>query len=302
MIDDLDNYNEDVKAMTFAWKKQAFQSSFELNTPELISVGMEDSDHRKMLRAMHVHDDRLEILLIRQGNGVHTIDGKTYHTAKGDILIYNCGAIHDEYSSTKLGMNVYSCALTNLRIKGLKPNCLVPPGRRAVVQSNEHFQEFEHLYGMMHACTKKNDVLSTEIANYLLRALVVMVYKIVLDQTEDVVPNEQELGKHIKDYIDAHYKEDINLKSIADALKVNQYYMAHVFKAMSGYSPMQYVIRRRIGEAQSYLLGTNRGITEIAMMVGYNNANHFHNTFMKIVGMSPGKYRQYWMSDKPIDK
>jgi YesN/AraC family two-component response regulator len=109
---------------------------------------------------------------------------------------------------------------------------------------------------------------------------------------------EQELGHLIQSYIDKHYKENISLQDIADEMNMNHYYMAHVFKSTTGYSPMQYVIRRRIGEAQSYLLSTDKTVTEIAYIVGYNSASNFNNSFKKMVGMSPQRYREFWRNQR----
>ena len=57
---------------------------------------------------------------------------------------------------------------------------------------------------------------------------------------------------------------------------------------------MQYVTRRRIGEAQNLLINTQLSITEIAANVGYNNSNYFQNVFRKAVGLTPGNYRKKW--------
>ena len=57
---------------------------------------------------------------------------------------------------------------------------------------------------------------------------------------------------------------------------------------------MQYVTRRRIGEAQNLLINTQLSITEIAANVGYNNSNYFQNVLKKIVGYTPGSYRKRW--------
>mgnify|MGYP002224503495 CR=1 FL=1 len=54
-----------------------------------------------------------------------------------------------------------------------------------------------------------------------------------------------------------------------------------IFKEETGFSPMQYVTRRRIGEAQNLLINTQLSITEIAANVGYNNSNYFQNVFKK---------------------
>ena len=99
---------------------------------------------------------------------------------------------------------------------------------------------------------------------------------------------------NVKIYIDKNYNENISLKSIAEAVNANQYYLSHIFKEETGFSPMQYVTRRRIGEAQNLLINTQLSITEIAANVGYNNSNYFQNVFKKIVGYTPGSYRKRW--------
>ena len=88
--------------------------------------------------------------------------------------------------------------------------------------------------------------------------------------------------------------ENISLKSIAEAVNANQYYLSHIFKMEMGMSPIRYVTRRRIGEAQNLLINTNLNITEIALNVGYTNSNYFQNVFRKAVGLTPGNYRKKW--------
>ena len=55
---------------------------------------------------------------------------------------------------------------------------------------------------------------------------------------------------------------------------------------------MQYLTRRRIGEAQNLLVETDLPIARIAEEVGYDTQNYFNLQFSKHVGMPPGKVRQ----------
>ena len=55
---------------------------------------------------------------------------------------------------------------------------------------------------------------------------------------------------------------------------------------------MQYLTRRRIGEAQNLLLETDMPISHIAELVGYDTQNYFNLQFSKHVGMPPRKFRQ----------
>jgi two-component system response regulator YesN len=47
----------------------------------------------------------------------------------------------------------------------------------------------------------------------------------------------------------------------------------------------------RIEQSISMLLDGNKTITEIAMDVGFNSINHFIDTFKKITGTTPHKYK-----------
>ena len=64
------------------------------------------------------------------------------------------------------------------------------------------------------------------------------------------------------------------------------------FKEITGSSPLQYILKLRISNAQSLLENTDYTITEIANMVGYTNSLYFSRLFHKYIGMSPKEYRK----------
>ena len=113
----------------------------------------------------------------------------------------------------------------------------------------------------------------------------------LLAAAQDGSRGENVFAHRIKDYIDRHFAEDFSLQSMADALHVSPYYLAHVCKDVTGYSPLQYVLRRRIGEAQTLLITTE-------LPVGYDNPSHFNAQFSKAVGMSPRTFRKEYVFHK----
>ena len=58
---------------------------------------------------------------------------------------------------------------------------------------------------------------------------------------------------------------------------------------------MQYIIRRRMGEAQNLLISTDFSAAQIAAMVGYDSASHFSGIFRKVVGLPPAAYRKKYL-------
>lgn len=61
------------------------------------------------------------------------------------------------------------------------------------------------------------------------------------------------------------------------------------------YAPILYVIRRRIGLAQTLLTTTDASITHIAALAGYGDPNYFTRQFTEIVGISPSRYKAQYL-------
>ena len=55
---------------------------------------------------------------------------------------------------------------------------------------------------------------------------------------------------------------------------------------------MQYLLERRMANAQMLLETTSYNITEISALVGYDNPLYFSRVFKKQKGISPSEYRK----------
>lgn len=68
------------------------------------------------------------------------------------------------------------------------------------------------------------------------------------------------------------------------------------FKAATGMKPIEYVQHLRVGKARELLEFTKRSVDQIAWAVGYEDAAAFRRVFHRILGLSPGEYRQRFSS------
>ena len=66
-----------------------------------------------------------------------------------------------------------------------------------------------------------------------------------------------------------------------------------MFKQKTGYSFKQYILRRRIGEAQIRLVNTQDSVQAISEAVGFEDASYFSRIFSKYIGLTPSEYRKY---------
>lgn len=104
--------------------------------------------------------------------------------------------------------------------------------------------------------------------------------------------NQVEIVKKINGYltdnIDTHY----TLEELAKKYNISLTVMKNCFKGIYGASIYSYVRNLRIQKSAMILRETNLKITEIAGMVGYDNASKFSCAFKKIIGVTPLEYRK----------
>lgn len=285
------------KKLIQCFVKKEYEPPFGLTRPpRLFSVSRTDAEASAHPRVMHAHDDLVEIVLVRGGESRYFVGGMPYDARRGDLFIYNSRVVHDEPSGPDRPVASFSLALGGLSVPGLRENALIPDDASPVCPLTEaQTVRLERLYDVLYSeLTAGND----DGAHHLLMALLTLVQQFLAAAAQDGNRGENVLAQRIKDYIDRHFAEDFSLQCMADALHVSPYYLAHVCKDVTGYSPLQYVLRRRIGEAQTLLITTELPVTRIAAQVGYDNPSHFNAQFSKAVGMSPRTFRKEYVFHK----
>lgn len=86
-------------------------------------------------------------------------------------------------------------------------------------------------------------------------------------------------------------EENLSLDELAGRLHVSKYYLCHMFREKTGISIVRYRNARRISLAKELLMETDLPISDIAARTGFNTASYFIESFQKLEGLAPGKYR-----------
>lgn len=110
--------------------------------------------------------------------------------------------------------------------------------------------------------------------------------------SSNTAPSSSRQCAAIRHYIDTHYKEQLNLDTLAEVAHVNKFYLAHAFKEVYGLSPISYLISRRIEESRYLLRETDMSLSQIAQVLGFSSASYFSQSFRRAEGISPMEYRK----------
>jgi len=92
-------------------------------------------------------------------------------------------------------------------------------------------------------------------------------------------------------YIEEHYADDINVRSIAEALSISESHLSKVFKDTLHCTIGEYLTQYRIREACTLLKDPQNRIYEVAVRCGYNDQRYFSVIFKRTMGMTPNEFR-----------
>ncbi|MFD0675698.1 MULTISPECIES: helix-turn-helix domain-containing protein [unclassified Paenibacillus] len=88
------------------------------------------------------------------------------------------------------------------------------------------------------------------------------------------------------------YALDLTLEHCASELQLHPNYIGRVFFKETGVKFSDYLMEYRLKIAKKWLVESDLKISEIAERLRYNNSQNFIRYFRKLVGVTPGQYRE----------
>jgi AraC family transcriptional regulator len=96
--------------------------------------------------------------------------------------------------------------------------------------------------------------------------------------------------RRVTDYIREHLNESVSLEKMASATGLSIFHFARMFKAATGVTPKQFVLRCRLERARELLLTEDRTISEVALEVGFCDQSHLSTHFKRLYGTTPKQF------------
>lgn len=123
--------------------------------------------------------------------------------------------------------------------------------------------------------------------------------KMALDYTRKMilVKKQSVLSKPVvlcMDYIYSHINKRISVDELARHVNLSQGYLSRLFKKELNISISDYICEMKIGKAQNLLKYSDYSLVEISNYLAFSSQSHFIQTFRKLVGMTPKKYRDHY--------
>src|SRR5947207_6822041 len=103
-------------------------------------------------------------------------------------------------------------------------------------------------------------------------------------------PHEGRMSDVLR-YMAAHSSGPHTVAGLARMARLSPYYFLRSFRAVTGVTPHQWLLRARLRAAAEKLTASRAPVTDIALDVGFDDLSNFTRTFRAEFGASPRQYR-----------
>lgn len=96
----------------------------------------------------------------------------------------------------------------------------------------------------------------------------------------------------IHQYLMNNYREEIDLKCLADLVSMAEGSLCRFFRIKMGQTVFEYLNQIRVDFGCKLLMDPDLSIMEVCLDSGFNNLSHFNKQFRKFTGITPSEYRK----------
>ena len=252
----------------------------------------------------HTHDFS-ELIIITAGGGTHWINGVTYPVTAGDIFLIQGNTEHYFEERHQLGM--YNIMFDDSYLKDHLHSLRSLSGFNAFFLFEPTYRRSHKFKSRLHIPPETMHPLKTELQRMadevkedhtgsdlilLAKALEIFVF---ISREYSRIRNPMarslcRLGELIS-LLENRYREHWTIGRISRIAAMAPSTLLPVFKKVTGYSPIDYLLHVRLAKAAEMLLKSEKNISEIAQDCGFTDSNYFSRQFRKNYSLSPREYR-----------
>ena len=249
--------------------------------PELkyISLSRYENDWTSV---MHSHSTA-ELLYVYQGSGEIITQERTFPVSRNDFILIPPHLMHTEISDEANPLGYYAVGIGGMSIE---------PNDSLILELGAGKEAAKRLIASLYREMQKSDTAASLQAEGLLYELISLMirHKDASITSESMEGMARDMAE-VQGFIDYHYAEAIDLDTLSGFSSISRYHLVRKFRKETGYTPMEYLERRRIREACTLLTSTEMSISDIAFSIGFASSSYFAERFRRIMGISPTKYR-----------
>lgn len=239
-----------------------------------------------LIKSRTIYDH--ELVFVIGGAGVFTVEGREYPAVPGTLFYFYPGLVHQCETRGPDHVRFYAVHFSFHYGDGNK-DCRLPLEPMSALSN---IAEVKGLFAQLLQAWKAPDVSHIWRSNTLLEQLILEL--LTTQRNSSITDANHNRGKQAAAYIEDHFRENLTISRLCSCIGVKEATLYRIFRDVWGESPMDYVTRRRIAEAQELLYTENYSVEQVGQMVGIDDPYYFSRLFRKWTGVSPRNYRTFF--------
>jgi AraC-like DNA-binding protein len=103
---------------------------------------------------------------------------------------------------------------------------------------------------------------------------------------------EEDIVERSVGFMKEKIQTSVTLSELAEFSRLSVSHFSSIFKAKTGYSPIEYFNHLKIQHACQYLSFTDMSVKQVAITLGIHDPYYFTRMFTRLMGVSPTAYRK----------
>ena len=250
--------------------------------------------------SFHEHDFG-ELCLLLSGTATYVVEhGKCVMTPY-DFVIIPSHTLHKfEAHENKGPYRIYTlwCHSSFAKKLSSKKTDLTSEFAHSFVNRNLFFRDPELAVNVKNYFEKILELEKSEgfgsdlLVENTFREYLISLSRYLVEKRENIiVPTSNKTIAGLVKYVEEHLSEDLSLPKIANALGLDAFYLSHLFSKEIGVTIHRYIVDKRLSQSK-IMIEENLDTKTIIQKIGFKDESHFIQSFKKLYGITPKKYRQ----------
>ncbi|MBO4591511.1 MAG: helix-turn-helix domain-containing protein, partial [Eubacterium sp.] len=206
------------------------------------------------------------------GQGCIEYKGQKTFLSPNQTVIIDCTLPHSYYNAPECNWDFHWLHFYGSGIEGYLADII---DNWAPVEIPDMDEFFNNLYKNEHDSNPLGAVQSSTRIINLCSSYLMTLKTEQTSESGKISP----VVRNAASYLEEHLSEDISLDTMCENMKVSKYYLSHIFKEQIGCSPYEYLITIRLSTAKALLRSTDKSVSEIAELCGFNKCSYFIQLF-----------------------
>lgn len=260
----------------------------------------------QIILPLHWHEE-IEIIYVRSGDAVFTINHTEYAVQAGDCVIVNSGELHGGYSHNPDGCTYIAIVFKLSWLSSLHPDICQDEHLNPLLcgellfptfLSKKHKQDLisiDYIEQMISDYMEGKEGISLRVKGRLFLLIAALQPLLIPKQSDESTASNKKKWKNmmrVLAHIDQNYKAPLSLDELASIGAMSPSHMCRLFKELTGMRPIEYIQLLRVNSAALMLQNDDCKILDAALENGFQHVSYFSKQFRKYKGMSPSEYKK----------